>query len=150
MIDFKGDIAIYQQIAMYFEQRIRNRELVAGDRLPTMLELSRQMGVNRETIQLGLKLLMNQGLISRSPKRGTFVKEYAPHQVLGIVFPQSIYADSDVVFFPVYYSCLAQYASRLGWQSRYFITTPNDQIDNGFYDLRKAVEAGELGGIMHV
>lgn len=150
MIDFKSDIAIYQQIAMYFEQKIRNRELVAGDRLPTTMELSKQLKVNRETIQLGLKLLMNQGLISRSPKRGTFIKEYIPHQVLGIVFPQNIYTDSDVVFFPVYYSCLAQYASRLGWQSRYFITTPNDQIDNGFYDLRKAVEAGELGGIIDV
>jgi len=150
MIDFKTNIALYQQVAMYFEQKIRSRELVAGDRLPTTMELSKQLGVNRETIQLGLKLLMNQGLISRAPKRGTFVQEYAHRKVLGLVFPQDIYADSDVIFFPVYFSCLAKYASTFGWQARYFITSPNDQIDNGFYDLRKDIEAGDLGGIASV
>ncbi len=150
MIDFKSDTAIYQQVAMYFEQKIRNGELIAGDRLPTTMELAKQLGVNRETIQLGLKLLMNQGLISRSPKRGTFVKEYARQQVLGIVLPQSVYTDSDIVFYPVLYASLAQYAARLGWQARYFITSPGEQIDNGFYDLRKAVDAGELRGIVHV
>ncbi len=135
---------------MYFEKEIREGRLLPGSKLPTTAELSKQFGVNPETIQLGLKLLINQGLISRAPKRGTFVLDAERNKTLGIIISQTLYTDPNATYFPAYFACLARYAAEHGWRIRYFLTTPNERIDLAFYELRKAIENGELGGIAEV
>jgi len=146
----KRDVTIYQQVAMIFEKKIREGKLPPGSKLPPTAELAKQFGVNPETIQLGLKLLIDQGLISRAPKRGTFVKEKLLHKTLGLIFPDNFYLDTEAAVFPVIVSKLAQYAARAGWQSRYFIINNDEKTDLTFYELRKAIEANELGGIAEV
>lgn len=146
----RSDITLYQQIAMIFEKKIREGELPPGSKLPSTAELAKQFGVNPETIQLGLKLLIDQGLISRAPKRGTFVKEKLLHKTLGLVFPNDFYLDPAGAVFPVIVAKLAQYAAKFGWQSRYFIIGSDEKTDMAFYELRKAIEANELGAIAEV
>ena len=87
----KRDVTLYQQVAMIFEKKIREGELPPGSKLPPTAELAKQFGVNPETIHLGLKLLIDQGLISRAPKRGTFVKEKLLHKTLGLIFPDNFW-----------------------------------------------------------
>ena len=150
MLLMKRDITLYQQVAMIFEKKIRNGELPPGSKLPPTSELAKQLGVNPETIQLGLKLLIDQGLISRAPKRGTFVKEKLLHKTLGLVFPNDFYLDPAGAVFPVIVAKLAQYAAQFGWQSRYFIIDSDEKTDMAFYELRRAIEANELGAIAEV
>ena len=147
MAILKRQNTLYQQVALYFEKEIREGRLPTGAKLPTTMELSKQFEVNPETIQLGLKILMNQGLICRAPKRGTFVMDICEEKTLGIVFPVELYSDLDAAFFPVLFSHLTRYAVAQGWKTRFFATSLNDKADIAFYELRKAINAGELAGI---
>ena len=91
MIALKRNDTLYQQIATYFETEIREGRLKPGVKLPPTTELSRQFGVNPDTIQQSLRILMNQGLISRAPKRGTFVRGSYHGNTIGIVFGKEIF-----------------------------------------------------------
>ena len=44
-----------------------------GNRLPTTVELSEQLGVSRETVRLALDSLQSEGLLVKHRRRGTFV-----------------------------------------------------------------------------
>ena len=104
MIALKRNDTLYQQIATYFETEIREGRLRPGVKLPPTTELSRQFGVNPDTIQQSLRILMKQGLISRAPKRGTFVREAYHGNTVGIVFGKEIFKDNNLAFFPVFLS----------------------------------------------
>ncbi len=58
------------------EQTLRraiNEGVFPGDRLPTTVELSEQLGVSRETVRLALETLQDDGLLVKHRRRGTFV-----------------------------------------------------------------------------
>jgi DNA-binding FadR family transcriptional regulator len=55
----------YRQVAAALLERITNRTLSAGDRLPAELELARQFGVNRSTVREALRELESGGLVRR-------------------------------------------------------------------------------------
>lgn len=148
MIALKRNNTLNQQIANYFETEIREGRLKPGVKLPPTTELSKQFGVNPDTIQQSLRILMDQGLISRAPKRGTFVRESYHGNTIGIVFGKEIFKDNNLAFFPVYLSELIQYAETRGWKTRIFMTVREGLGDTALYELRKAVDAGELGGVI--
>jgi len=147
MFELKRNNTLYQQIAEYFEQEIREGRLKPGYKFPPTTELSKQFKVNPDTIQQSLRILMNQGLISRAPKRGTFVREAYHGNTIGIVFGKEIFEDNNLAFFSVFLSELIQYAESKGWKTRIFMTVKESPADTALYELRKAVEAGELAGI---
>lgn len=68
--------AIYVQLLTYFRERIRNGTMGAGSRLPTELEIARQHQISRGTVRQAFNILVNEGLLERTPGRGTFVKEF--------------------------------------------------------------------------
>jgi len=69
-----GGPPVYQQIAAYYRAEIEAGRLGAGDRLPTIRELARSAGVNRDTVALAYDDLARAGLIESTVGRGTFVR----------------------------------------------------------------------------
>lgn len=67
----------YLQIREMLLRRI-DRGMAVGDQLPTELELCDQFGVSRETVREALRGLEQDGLISRSRGRGTFLLRMPP------------------------------------------------------------------------
>jgi len=63
----------YLQIREALVRRI-DRELAVGQQLPTEQALCGEFNVSRETVREALRGLEEDGLISRSPGRGTFVR----------------------------------------------------------------------------
>lgn len=70
-----GGQPVYQQIAAQFRAEIEAGRLAPGDRLPTIRELARTLGVNRDTVGLAYDELARAGLIEATVGRGTFVRK---------------------------------------------------------------------------
>ena len=65
---------LYATIAETIRLMIDGRELLAGDRLPTNRELSRQLKLDRSTVSRAYLELSNQQLLDSHVGRGTFVR----------------------------------------------------------------------------
>jgi DNA-binding transcriptional MocR family regulator len=65
---------VYRQIAAHFRAEIEAGRLGPGDRLPTIRELAKRAGVNRDTVALAYDELAKAGLIEATVGRGTFVR----------------------------------------------------------------------------
>jgi len=55
----------YRKVSAALLERITDRRLAAGDRLPSEAELARQFGVNRSTVREALRELETNGLLGR-------------------------------------------------------------------------------------
>jgi DNA-binding transcriptional MocR family regulator len=63
------------QLAERFEQRIRDRLLAPGARLPSIRDCARQQGVSPHTVVAAYDRLLAQGLVDSRKNRGFFVRE---------------------------------------------------------------------------
>jgi GntR family transcriptional regulator/MocR family aminotransferase len=69
-----GSAPVYRQIADHIRGEIEAGRLDAGDRLPTIRELARRLGVNRDTVSLAYDELVAEGRLEATVGRGTFVR----------------------------------------------------------------------------
>jgi GntR family transcriptional regulator len=70
-------IALHHQLSTLIRDAIAGGRYPAGAQLPTEGELVRQHGISRVTVRRALGSLQQQGLITRSAGRGTFVADSA-------------------------------------------------------------------------
>lgn len=68
-----SDLPLYRQIADAIYSEIIGGRLAAGDKLPTVRELSDEMGISRGTIKHAYEYLENSGIIEMIQGKGTFV-----------------------------------------------------------------------------
>ena len=66
---------LYRRIAAELRHAISRGELPPGGQLPTEQELGDRYKVSRNTVRLALGLLTNEGIITSTPGRGTFVRD---------------------------------------------------------------------------
>ena len=66
---------LYRRIAAELRHAITRGELPPGSQLPTEQELGDRYKVSRNTVRLALGLLTNEGIITSTPGRGTFVRD---------------------------------------------------------------------------
>lgn len=66
---------LYEQIVQQIELRILNKELKAGDKLPSERELGKQFGVSRVSVREAIRVLTLKGLVEVVHGRGTFVTD---------------------------------------------------------------------------
>jgi GntR family transcriptional regulator len=69
---------LYQLVASDLRRTIYSGALGPGDQLPTEVELMLTHQVSRNTVRLALGELVNEGLVTRTPRRGTVVRERRP------------------------------------------------------------------------
>ncbi|RYF54354.1 MAG: GntR family transcriptional regulator, partial [Comamonadaceae bacterium] len=66
------------QLAERFADRIRDRLLAPGARLPSVRECARQQGVSPHTVVAAYDQLLALGLVEARRQRGFFVRQEAP------------------------------------------------------------------------
>lgn len=76
-IDKESDLPLYIQIRTIIEKGIENGQLHPGDKLPSVVELSKLIGVTQATVRRALKDLGRTGHTSCHVGRGTFVQDSA-------------------------------------------------------------------------
>ena len=64
---------VYLRIQRHFLERIAGGDLSVGDRLPTEMEIAREFGTSRATVQTAMSRLVHEGWIAKQAGRGTFV-----------------------------------------------------------------------------
>jgi GntR family transcriptional regulator/MocR family aminotransferase len=73
VLDRDRPVPLARQIQAHFERLIRERQLVAGMKLPATRELARDLGVNRATVALAYEELVAAGFARAHVGQGTFV-----------------------------------------------------------------------------
>jgi GntR family transcriptional regulator len=68
---------LYRRIAADLREAIYAGRLRPGSQLPTEQDLGERYKVSRNTVRLALGLLQNEGIITSTPGRGTFVRDRA-------------------------------------------------------------------------
>ena len=74
-VDKKSGKPLYVQIRDRISRAIQDREILPGDKLPTVAAFAKQIGVTQATIRRALEDLKKQGLTQCHVGRGTFVAE---------------------------------------------------------------------------
>ncbi|MDR3455076.1 MAG: PLP-dependent aminotransferase family protein [Rhodoferax sp.] len=69
--------SLTEQLATRFGERIRNRLLAPGARLPSVRQCAQQQGVSPSTVVAAYDQLLAQGLVEARKNRGFFVREVA-------------------------------------------------------------------------
>lgn len=75
MIDHDAPTPIYRQMADILRSQIASGELVAGRRIPSVVNLQQTYGIARGSVLHALRLLTDEGLLVVVTGRGTFVAE---------------------------------------------------------------------------
>ncbi|AXK80738.1 GntR family transcriptional regulator [Pseudolabrys taiwanensis] len=70
----RSDVSLYRQLDALLREQIQDGGLRPGDRLPSEAELCARFGVSRATVRQALDALTREGVITRSPGRGTFLR----------------------------------------------------------------------------
>jgi DNA-binding GntR family transcriptional regulator len=65
-------VPAHQQLSDDLRKALREGEFVDGCRLPTEAELERQYAVSRQTVRRAFQDLVAEGLVERTPGRGTY------------------------------------------------------------------------------
>ncbi|TFY98274.1 PLP-dependent aminotransferase family protein [Ramlibacter humi] len=95
--------SLTEQLSGRFAQRIRDRLLAPGARLPSVRECARQHGVSPSTVVAAYDQLLAQGLVEARKNRGFFVREPSPE-------PESVRADAPAGDRPV-----SPWGTATGW-----------------------------------
>jgi GntR family transcriptional regulator, phosphonate transport system regulatory protein len=82
-LDRSCDTPVWRQIEQQVLQQIRRGELRGGAKLPSALELARQLDVNRHTVRRALDALEQRGAILAEPGRGLRVREECYNYSIG-------------------------------------------------------------------
>lgn len=88
MVDYDSEFTVKQQIVDALRARIDAGEWAPRRRLPSVVHLSQEFGVARDTILRSLEVLRDLGIIYTVKNRGSFVKA-------GADFVTQITADAE-------------------------------------------------------
>ena len=89
-IDLQSRTPIYEQLYKKVLELILKNELKAGDKLPSVRELAKSLGVNPNTVSKAFQLLERDKVIYSLAGRGSFVSDVSTDSV-----KESAFADFD-------------------------------------------------------
>lgn len=88
LINHNSSVPMYKQVVQILSTRIASGELNVGDKIPSEIDLMKSFGVSRITIRAAISELAEEGILTRSQGKGTFVSA-----------PKTVYDANDVIGF---------------------------------------------------
>ena len=80
LVDRRPATAAYRALAEQLRRDVQRRRYSDGSRLPTEAELSRALGLSRQTVRRAFQELVAEGIVYRVPGRGTFASDPGKYQ----------------------------------------------------------------------
>lgn len=87
MLTKTPSVSLTEQLSQRLAQRIRDRLLPTGARLPSVRECARQQGVNPSTVVAAYDQLLAWGLVEARPRQGFFVREFDKKRTMPLDSP---------------------------------------------------------------
>lgn len=81
-IDLQSRTPIYEQLYRRVTELVVKKQLSPGDKLPSVRELAKSLGVNPNTVSKAFQSLERDGVICSLPGRGSFISDTRPAAVL--------------------------------------------------------------------
>lgn len=75
MLNFQSPVPLYHQLAEILTDEIRSGKYLAGETIPSEIELKNQYKIGRPTVRQALDLLVKNDLVLKKRGAGTFVKK---------------------------------------------------------------------------
>ncbi len=69
----EGGVPLYAQVSDFVREKIYAKEWGVDERIPSEHELMEMLGLSRGTVQKGIRVLVDEGLLVQQRGRGTFV-----------------------------------------------------------------------------
>ena len=73
ILNDKMPVPLYQQLFNYIKEAIVNRDILPGDKLPSLRGMSKSLNISITTIELAYDQLLVEGYINSKPKSGYYV-----------------------------------------------------------------------------
>jgi DNA-binding transcriptional regulator YhcF (GntR family)/DNA-binding LacI/PurR family transcriptional regulator len=145
----KNKEAKYRVITSHLRNLINKGELQPGTQLPTAHVMAKEWETNYFTIQLALKPLVNEGLIERRQRRGTFVRDRNTQVASAAIYFGGNLWCSDQVFYQSMYQYLsAFYQERRGRSVLFVDDRPDQKRFVPLPELQKAIDQREVQGVL--
>ncbi len=87
VLSHRADTTLIEQLTARFAERIRQRLLAPGARLPSVRDCARRHGVSPSTVVAAYDQLQAHGLVEARSRRGFFVRSAAPDAAAGEARP---------------------------------------------------------------
>lgn len=141
---------VYQQIGRQLRASILDQTISCGTRLPSAQALARQFKTSVFTVQSALNPLVQDGLLERTPRRGTYVRAH-PHQLTsaGIYFGTDFWSHPSMAFYRELYHELIRQLGERGIQHRTWIDSRlAKEQRNPPSDMTTAINNHEIQGLI--
>jgi GntR family transcriptional regulator len=73
VIDYDGPVPLWRQVAGIIRARIDSGEYPPGRAIPSIVKLTAEFGVAQMTVLKAIRSLKDEGLLTGTPGRGTYV-----------------------------------------------------------------------------
>ena len=136
-------------VARTLRQRIRRGELRAGDRLPSLPKLARDLNVSDWTTRRAVRRLVQEGLIEAVSGRGFRVRSRKTRQAVGVLFGGAMSAVEMSPFHRMTLSATQRELKRRGYRPRvYAPRSPDLSQHAGHERLVRDVKRGLVAGVL--
>ncbi len=81
-LDPNSAISLHRQLYEGIRQAILQRNLAAGQRIPSTRALAKSMGVSRATVTTSFDMLLSEGYLEATGGSGTYVCRHLPEEML--------------------------------------------------------------------
>ncbi|WP_269522642.1 GntR family transcriptional regulator [Coraliomargarita parva] len=127
------------------------RQYGAGMKLPTVVELSKSLGVTVSTVDRSLGRLEEMGIVRRKRGSGIYVSSQIDQKRIGLVFGRNVFGSGSSPFYRMLIQCCEQRALRHNEAFSFYLDTPQlgrDEENDIHHDLADALSRGRLDGIL--
>ncbi|GAB6099686.1 phosphonate metabolism transcriptional regulator PhnF [Halanaerocella petrolearia] len=78
-------IPLYYQLEKLIREKVRRKEYKPGEKIPSERDLSKLFNLSRMTVRKALENLVNEGVLERRERQGTFVSENSVKDFPGLI-----------------------------------------------------------------
>jgi len=142
----------YRQIEEHLRSAIRDGEYPVGSRLPSVQELAAKFGISVFTVQTALAPIERDGLVERTPRRGTFVLQAGNRLAnVGVYFGANFWQGSEKAFYRQLERELAKVLSQEKIRGQTWVDTRREgSHTEPLKELEAAIARKEIQGLLGI